>query len=387
MSTESVFADYASTTPCDPEVVEAMLPFFSEHFANPASQTHAEGRQAERAIERAREQVARFVNARPHEILFAASSTEANNIAIQGLRNVLRDNQLDLAYTHLEHKSVSRTIEATAKFAGTTAHVVDLLPNGTISLEALDNLLTEVDLGLASLQFANNEIGTIQDLEQMAQIVHERGAILHTDATQGLTTHAIDVRALNVDLLAFSAHKIYGPKGVAALYVRGGVAGSQLEPIMYGGDHEWGLRPGTVNVPAVIGMGAACDLAARRRDERRTRLERVRMVFEGSLRTLIPSALINGVTAPRVSGLSSVTFPDVEAEAIIARIKTASLAFGAACDSGALNPSPTLTAIGLNRQLAFNTIRISFGDAFTERNAMDLAIEIAKVRDEILAVS
>ena len=355
-----IYLDNHATTPCDPRVVEAMLPYFSERFANPSSEIHQMGRDARQAVEKARAQVACLIVAESEEILFTSSATESNNLALLGLARAAGTNhRAQLADSAIEHKSVIAPCQA-LESEGFKAISIPVDHLGRVNTEAYRALLSD-QLLVVSIQSANNEIGTIQDISTLASLAHEHGAFFHCDAVQAVGKVPVNVDAFGVDFLSMSAHKMYGPKGVAALYLRGGVSRSVLKPLLYGGDQESGLRPGTLNVPLIVGFGEACRIALEVMKDETIRIGKMRDMLESELLTAIPGLKRNGDLSNRLPNNSSLTFPGVDAEALIMSMPELALSTGSACNSGAQEPSYVLRAIGLSHEDSQCTLRIGLG--------------------------
>ena len=381
-----VYLDYHASTPCDPRVVEAMMPFLVDCYANPSSSIHREGQRAARAVASARGLVASALRSSPNEIVFTSGATESNNLAILGSARASATARRRVVVSAIEHKCVLNAAKHLA-LVGWDVQVAPVSSDGTIDLGALVGL---VDKGtaLVSIQAASNEIGTIQPVEAIAQIVHRGGAIFHCDAAQALGRLEIDVTTWDVDLLSLSAHKAYGPKGVGALYVRGGASRAPLEPLQYGGGQEAGLRSGTLNVPGIVGFSRAVELATDQRQVENRRIQDLRDRMESRVVADIPGVRRNGALHQRLSGNSSFTFPGCEAEAIIARLPGFAISTGSACSSGAVEPSHVLVAIGVSRAEAHQTIRIGLG-RFSSADDVDafcaeLAPAVAAVRQTSL---
>lgn len=367
-----IYLDHHATTPCDPRVLEAMLPYFSELHANPSS-SHPSSQRVREAVERAREQVASLIGAYPAEIIFTSGATESNNLAILGATRALKTRtERRLVSTRLEHKAVLEPLQH-LEGAGFSVQYLPVLASGRVDLGAAAPLIGEQTL-LVSVQAANNEIGTVQPIPEIAALAREEGAIFHCDAAQAVGKIPIDVDALDIDLLSLSAHKLYGPKGVGALYVRGGVRGMPLSPLWVGGGQEGGLRSGTLNVPGIVGLGEACALCERELAEEEERVSRLRDDFERRLLALIPGLERNGDLTNRLPHNSSLTFPSVDAEALIVTLPELALSTGSACASGALEPSYVLQAVGLSREAAYRTLRIGLGRS-TTRDELDTAAQ------------
>ena len=367
---EQVYLDYHASTPCDPRVVEAMLPFFIETFANPSSSIHSQGRQAAEAVEKARTQIAQTIGAASGEVVFTSGATESNNLAIQGAVRYAPAGRRKVLATAIEHKCVLESCRWLASH-GYDFAVIPVGEDGLVDLGALVDLVDE-RTALVSVQAASNEIGTIQPIAEIAQVVHRAGALLHSDAAQALGRVPIDVGSWGVDLLSLSGHKCYGPKGVGALHVRGGARSAPLEPLVFGGGQEGGLRSGTLNVPGIVGFGKACEIAREEMGRESVRIGRLRDWFERIVQSGVDGVSRNGSCARRLPGNSSLRFDGVDAEALIANLPQVALSTGSACTSGALEPSHVLTAIGLSREQAYSTVRVGIG-RFTMEDELEFA--------------
>ena len=354
-----IYLDYHASAPCDPRVVEAIMPFLTSNCANPSNPLHILGRQAAAAVERARGQVAGLIGAEPEEVVFTSGATESNGLAILGLAQRAERKRNKLVVSPLEHKSV---LEGCKHLSGLGFEVAYLPVDsyGTVDLQAAAELIDERTLAVF-VQAANNEIGTIQPISAISAIARAKGAVLHCDAAQAIGKISFDVRALGADLASISAHKLCGPKGIGALYIRGGASTKRLAPILPGGGQERGLRSGTLNVPGIVGFGEACVLCAAQRETEAARVAALRDALEDQLLLSIPSLRQNGNLANRLPGNSSLTFPGVEADALLLNVPTLALSTGSACNSGAIEPSHVLQTIGLPRDLAYSTIRVGLG--------------------------
>ncbi len=378
---EQVYLDYHASTPCDPRVVEAMLPFFIETFANPSSSIHAQGRQAAEAVEKARAQIAQTIGAASGEVIFTSGATESNNLAIQGAMRCAPAGRRKVLATAIEHKCVLESCRWLANH-GYDFEVIPVGEDGLVDLGALVDLVDE-RTAIVSVQAASNEIGTIQPIAEVAQVVHRAGALLHSDAAQALGRIPIDVGPWGVDLLSLSGHKCYGPKGVGALYVRGGTRSAPLEPLVFGGGQEAGLRSGTLNVPGIVGFGRACEIAQEEMSRESVRIGLLRDWFEKLVLDAVRDVQRNGALSRRLSGNSSLRFQRVDADALIANLPDIALSTGSACTSGALEPSHVLTAIGLSREEASSTVRVGIG-RFTMQSELHYAADrISQVVDRI----
>jgi len=371
MSVRPIYLDYHATTPCDPRVVEVMLPYLTGDFGNPASGFHVYGRRAARAVEMAREQVAALIGAQASEIVFTSGATESNNLVLLGLTSSDQSRRR-IVTTAVEHKSVLEPCRILHE-RGFEVVVLPVLPDGTVDLAAAEAAINEETL-LVSVQTANNEIGTIQPIAVLAELAHRRGALLHTDAAQAVGKIPFDVEELGIDFASVSAHKLYGPKGIGALYVRSGLR-RRLTPLLLGGGQEFNLRPGTLNVPAIVGFGEACRLAREEMPEEARRVAALRDLLESQLANRIPGLRFNGHRTRRLPGNSSITFPKIEADVLIANVPEVALSTGSACSSGTIEPSHVLTAIGLDWEEAQATIRIGIG-RFTTREEIERAAHL-----------
>lgn len=347
-----------------------MLPYFVETFGNPSSSIHAAGRKAAEAVETARGAVAALIGASPGEIVFTSGATESNNLAIRGAAMRAPEGRRKILASAIEHKSVLGPCRQLTKH-GYEFQLIPVMGDGLIDLAALVDLVDE-RTALVSVQAANNEIGTIQPIAEVAQVAHRVGAVMHCDAAQAPGRMPIDVKAWDVDLLSVSAHKVYGPKGVGALYVRGGARTAPLEPLLLGGGQERGLRAGTLNVPGIVGFGRATEVALTELQGDINRQARLRDWFETLILESVSDAHRNGALTRRLPGNSSFVFPGVDAEALIANVPDIAISTGSACTSGAPEPSHVLTAIGLSRDEAYSTVRVGIG-RFTMEGELELA--------------
>ena len=363
---EPIYLDYHATTPCDPAVVTAMLPHFSASFGNASSTTHKFGRQAARAVEIARQQVANLIGASPGEIVFTSGATESNNLALKGLVAGVanRTSRKRIVTTAIEHKAI---LDPCKNLAEQGFEVIYLPVDGTgrVDLEAASTLIDERTL-LVTVHAANNEIGTIQPIADVAVIAHRHGVLVHTDASQAVGKVAVNVATLGTDLLSLSGHKLYGPQGVGALYVQGGPGGLPLAPLVFGGGQERHLRPGTLNVPGIVGLGKACELSLSMLKDEARRIGKLRDMLERDLLAFASNVWRNGDLDHRLPHNSSLTFRDVDAEALIANCPELALSTGSACTSGAIEPSHVLQSIGLSRKDGFSTLRLGLGRFTTE---------------------
>jgi cysteine desulfurase len=361
---EPIYLDYNATTPVDERVLEQMLPFFSKNFGNAASTTHQHGWIAKQAVDHARGQVASLINAEESEIVFTSGATEAANMAIRGVYDVYNKKGNQIVTVKTEHKAVLDTCEYLEK-NGAEITYLDVDAEGLIDLQQLEHSITDKTI-LVAVMFANNETGVIQPVEQIGKIVHEKKSIFFCDATQAAGKTEIDVQETGIDLLCVSAHKLYGPKGIGALYVRRKNPRVTLPALIHGGGHEKGLRSGTLNVPGIVGLGAVCELAQKETWDNNTHISKLRAYLEHQLLD-IPGVRINGSTKSRLYNTSNICFSGHEAAKLIAAWSPYfSVASGSACSSALPEPSHVLQAMGLNEADSYASIRFSFGKYNTQ---------------------
>jgi len=367
-----VYLDYHATTPVDPRVLEAMLPYFTERFGNAASKQHAFGWEAQEAVERARRQVASLINAAANEIVFTSGASESNNLAIKGVACALRDRGMHVATVVTEHKSVLDSCSRLER-DGWTVSRIPVDGDGFVDLDALREAMTERTT-LVSVMAANNEIGVLQPLAEIAAIVHERGALLHSDAAQAFGKVPLDVTALGVDLLSLTAHKCYGPKGTGALYVRRQRPKVPIECQIDGGGHENGLRSGTLNVPGIVGLGACAEAAGAALPEESRRLAALRdRLLEGLRAGLDGGVRVNGSLERRLPHNLHVSFEGIEGEALLMALGDLAVSTGSACSSGSQAPSHVLQAIGAVGPGGGASVRFGLGRWTTDAE-IDFAI-------------
>jgi cysteine desulfurase len=368
-----IYLDYSATTPVDPRVVDRMIPFLREQFGNPASRSHAFGWAAEKAVEEAREQVAALVNADPREIIWTSGATEAINLALKGAAHFYRDKGKHLVTVKTEHKA---TLDTTRELEreGFEVTYLDVAADGLLDLTQLEATL-RADTTVVSVMYVNNEIGVIQDIPAIGEMCRKRGIIFHVDAAQASGKVSIDLSRLKVDLMSFSAHKTYGPKGIGALFVRRKPR-VRLEAQMHGGGHERGLRSGTLPTHQIVGIGEAFRLA---RIEMAGEIERVRMLRDRLRAGLseIEEVYINGDMLRRVAHNLNISFNFVEGESLIMAIKDVAVSSGSACTSASLEPSYVLRALGRSDELAHSSIRFTVG-RFTTPEEIDFTVDLIK---------
>lgn len=351
-----VYLDYNATTPVDARVVDAMLPYLREHFGNPSS-AHGYGESAHTAVAAAREQVAVLIGARPEEIVFTGCATEANNLAIRGVAQALRQRGAHIVTSAVEHPSVIAPCEY-LRSAGWEVTVVPVDPHGRVDPDRVAAALRS-DTVLVSVMHANNEVGSIQPLAEIAALTRARGIVLHTDAAQSVGKIPVAVDVLDVDLLTLAGHKFYATKGVGALYVRTGTA---IEPVLVGAGHERGLRPGTENVPALVGLGAAAQLAAQSLDDEAAHLRTLRERLHTALAAAIPGLALNGHPEFRLPNTLNVSFPGVSGRELLARAQAdVAASVGSACHADAIAVSGVLGAMGVSPARAQGAVRLSLG--------------------------
>jgi cysteine desulfurase len=358
----------------DPRVLEAMLPYFNQKFGNAASRNHAFGWVAEEAVDYAREQVAKIIGANEKEIIFTSGATEADNLAIKGVFEMYQDKGNHIITTTTEHKAVLDTCKHVEKLGGRVTYL-PVQSDGLINLQELEAAMTSETI-LVSIMYGNNEIGVIQPIKEIAAIAHKYGALFMTDATQAVGKIPVDVIADGIDLLAFTAHKIYGPKGVGALYVRRKGPRVKVTAQMDGGGHERGMRSGTLNVPGIVGFGKACELCMQEMESEAKRLSALRDKLQTSLLELEES-YVNGNVAHRLPHVANISFKYVEGEGLMMAMKDLAVSSGSACTSASLEPSYVLKSLGLSDDLAHSSIRFGLG-RFTTEEEVDYAIEVTK---------
>ncbi|VWX63723.1 cysteine desulfurase used in synthesis of Fe-S cluster (tRNA 4-thiouridine sulfurtransferase) [Burkholderiales bacterium 8X] len=369
-----IYLDYGATTPVDPRVVDAMIPWLREHFGNPASRSHAWGWEAEAAVERARTQVADLIGADPREIVWTSGATESNNLALKGAANFYKGKGKHLITVKTEHKAVLDTTRELER-QGFEVTYLDVLENGLIDLDVFKAAIRP-DTILASVMFVNNEIGVIQDVVALGNICREKGVIFHVDAAQATGKLEIDVKNLPIDLMSLASHKTYGPKGIGALYVRRKPR-VRLEAQMHGGGHERGMRSGTLPTHQIVGMGEAFRIA---KDEMQQDIAKARELQKRLLDGLkdVEQVFINGDLAQRVPHNLNISFNYVEGESLIMGIKGLAVSSGSACTSASLEPSYVLRALGRSDELAHSSLRMTIG-RFTTAEEIDYAVETIKL--------
>ncbi|MFN0292161.1 MULTISPECIES: IscS subfamily cysteine desulfurase [Pedobacter] len=369
-----IYLDNNATTPLDPRVLEAMLPYFTNKFGNAASRNHAFGWVAEEGVDYAREQVAKLIGCTEKEIIFTSGATEADNLAIKGVFEMYADKGNHIITATTEHKAVLDTCKHLEK-QGARVTYLNVKEDGLIDLAELEAAMTPETI-LVTIMYGNNEIGVIQPIKEISAIAHKHGALFFTDATQAVGKIPVDVNADGIDLMAFSAHKMYGPKGVGALYVRRKNPRVKVTSQMDGGGHERGMRSGTLNVPGIVGLGKACELCRLEMDEEAKRLSALRDKLESAL-TQLEESYVNGNVQHRLPHVANISFKYVEGEGLMMAMKDLAVSSGSACTSASLEPSYVLKSLGLSDDLAHSSIRFGLG-RFTTEEEVDYAIENTK---------
>lgn len=366
-----VYLDYQSTTPCDPRVVDAMVPYFAEDFGNPHSRSHAYGWKAEEAIEIAREHVADLIGAGSKEIIFTSGATESNNIAIKGIAHFNQAKKNHIITVATEHKCVLDSCRVLEQ-EGFKVTYLPVQQNGLIDLKELEAAITDKTV-LVSIMAVNNEIGVVQPIKEIGALCRSKDVYFHTDAAQAFGKIPLDVEEMNIDLMSISGHKIYGPKGVGALYVRRRPR-VRLNALINGGGQERGLRSGTLPTPLVVGLGKAAELAAKEMEQNRQHIERLTKKLHEGITKNIAEIYLNGDAKQRIPGNLNLSFAYIEGESMIMAIKDLAVSSGSACTSASLEPSYVLRALGVDEELAHTSIRFGIGK-FTTDEEIDFAIE------------
>ncbi len=371
-----IYLDNNATTACDPRVVDAMVPYFTQMPGNAASRNHPFGWQAEEAVDYAREQVANLINVDPKEIIFTSGATEADNLALKGVFEMYARKGNHIITVETEHKAVLDACDKIEKMGGSVTYL-KVKGNGLIDLTELEAAITDKTV-LVSVMFANNETGVIQPMKEIGQICEKHGVLFFSDAVQAVGKIPVDPKELGIHLMAFTAHKMYGPKGVGALYVNRKKPRVKVTSQMDGGGHERGMRSGTLNVPGIVGFGKACELAKNEMAADAARLSKLRDKLETAL-TSIEETVINGTTESRMPHVSNISFKHVEGEGLMMTFnQNIGLSSGSACTSASLEPSYVLKAMGLGDDLAHSSLRMSLG-RFTKEEDIDFAVDaIAK---------
>src|ERR1700730_18307096 len=380
-----IYMDYHATTPVDPRVVEAMLPYFSEHFGNAASRNHPFGWAAEEAVDKARKQVADLIGANAKEIVFTSGATESDNLAIKGVAEMYREKGNHIITAVTEHKAVLDTCKRLEK-NGYRVTYMPVQKDGLIDLDDLKRAMDDKTI-LVSIMYANNEIGVLQPVAEIGKLCHERGVIFHTDATQAIGKVPVDVIKQNIDLASISGHKMYGPKGVGALYVRRKNPRVQVSPIIDGGGHERGMRSGTLNVAGIVGLGKACAIALEEMPQESCKLAGLRNRLRDRIMNRLDEAYINGSTEHRLPGNLNISFAYVEGESLLMGINDIAVSSGSACTSATLEPSYVLKALGTGDDLAHSSIRFGLGRFNTEAEVDYVADRVIETVERLRELS
>lgn len=380
-----IYMDNHATSPLDPRVLEAMMPYFTEKFGNAASRNHSFGWVAEQGVETAREQIAKLIGATSKEIIFTSGATESNNLAIKGVAEMYRERGNHIITQATEHKAVLDTCKRLEK-AGYRVTYLPVKADGLIDIEDLKRAMDDKTI-LVSIMFANNEIGVIQPVAEIGQLCHERKVIFHTDAVQAVGKVPVDVNAMQIDLLSLSGHKIYGPKGVGALYVRRRNPRVQISEQINGGGHERGMRSGTLNVPGIVGLGKACEIARSEMEEEAKWLTALRDKLKQKLESKLDYIHVNGSMEHRLPGNLNMSFVYVEGESLLMGINDIAVSSGSACTSATLEPSYVLKALGLGDDVAHSSIRFGLGRFNTEAEVDYVADKVIDVVQKLRELS
>lgn len=367
-----IYMDNHSTTACDPRVVETMLPYFTEKFGNAASRNHSFGWEAEEAVDQARKQIAKLIHADSKEIVFTSGATESDNLALKGVWEMYREKGDHIITSSTEHRAVLDTAKALEK-KGVKVTFLPVDKTGMIDPEDVRNAITDKTI-LISIMLANNEIGTIHPVKEIGKIAKEKGVLFHCDATQGVGKIPVDVQDMGVDLMSFSAHKIYGPKGIGALYVRRKGPRVRLAPMMDGGGHERGMRSGTLAVPLIVGFGKAVELCEQEMSTESVCIAKLRDRLHEGIMSKLEEVYLNGHPTQRLPGNLNLSFAYVEGEALLMGVKEIALSSGSACTSATLEPSYVLRALGVGSELAHSSIRFGLG-RFTTAEEVEYTID------------
>ena len=371
-----IYMDYQATTPMDPRVLEAMTPYFSELFGNAASRNHSFGWDAEKAVDTARKTLAEAIGATSKEVIFTSGATESNNIALKGIAEMYASKGDHIITIKTEHPAILDTA-ARLERQGKKVTYLDVGKDGIINLDELEKAITDKTI-LISIMAANNEIGVIQPVEEIGKLAREHGILFHTDATQAVGKLPIDVNAMKIDLLSFSGHKIYGPKGIGGLYVRRKNPRVRCAALLDGGGHERGMRSGTLNVPGIVGFGKAVELCLAEMESEKARLSGLRERLRGQIMDNLDFVYLNGHPEKRLPGNLNISFAYVEGESLLMEMNDVALSSGSACTSATLDPSHVLAALGVDIELAHSSIRFGMGRFTTEEEVDYVGEKIIK---------
>jgi len=372
-----IYMDNHATTPMDRRVVDAMMPYFCEKFGNAASRNHSFGWEAEEGVDKGRNQVAALINAKAKEIIFTSGATESDNLAIKGVVEFYKDKGNHVITCVTEHKAVLDSCKALERAGKASVTYLRVDKYGVLDPDEVRKAITDKTV-LITVMYANNEIGTIHPIAEIGKIAKEKGIIFHCDATQGVGKVPVDVEACGIDLMSLSAHKIYGPKGVGALYVRAKAPRVRLTPIIDGGGHERGMRSGTLNVPGIVGLGAACEIASKEMAEETARVSDLRNKLQAGIFERLDEVYVNGHPTQRLPGNLNVSFAYVEGESLLMGISDIAVSSGSACTSATLEPSYVIRALGTEEELAHSSIRFGLGRFNTEEEVDYVADRVVK---------
>ena len=377
-----IYLDYQATTPMDPRVLDVMIPYFTEKFGNPHSRSHAYGWEAEEGVEKARAQVAHIIGADEREVIFTSGATESNNLALKGVAHFYKDRKNHLVTLVTEHKCVLDSMRHLEE-EGFKVTYLPVKQDGLVDLDELDKAITDKTV-MVSVMAVNNEIGVIQPLAEIGKLCRKKGAFFHTDCAQAVGKIPLDVEAMNIDLMSISGHKLYGPKGIGALYVRRRPR-IRLQALITGGGQERGMRSGTLPTPLCVGLGEACAIAGREMADEAKRLTRLRDRFYSQIKEKLPEVYLNGSLEDRIPGNLNLSFAYVEGESLILGINDLSVSSGSACTSASLEPSYVLRALGVDEAMAHTSLRIGFGRFTTEEEVdhavRDIVEHVTKLRE------
>ncbi len=380
-----IYMDNHATTPLDPRVLEAMMPFLTTIFGNAASRNHSFGWEAEAAVEKAREQVARLIGATAKEIIFTSGATESNNLAIKGIAEMYRERGNHIITQATEHKATLDTCKRLEKY-GYRVTYLPVKADGLIDIEDLKRAMDDKTI-LVTIMIANNEIGVVQPVAEIGKLCHEKGVLFHTDGVQAVGKIPVDVNAMNIDAMSLSGHKIYGPKGVGALYVRRRNPRVQISEQINGGGHERGMRSGTLNVPGIVGLGKACEIAREEMQSEATRLGALRDKLKAKLESNLDYIHVNGSMDHRLPGNLNMSFVYVEGESLLMGINDVAVSSGSACTSATLEPSYVLKALGLGDDVAHSSIRFGLGRFNSEAEVDYVADKVIDVVQKLRELS
>jgi cysteine desulfurase len=384
LTTPLIYLDYCATTPVDDRVLEVMLPFFSQVFGNAASQ-HGFGRSADEAVDEARHQVAHLLNCSPRDVIWTSGATESNNLALKGGARSLRNTRSHLITQATEHRAVLDPVSLLSE-DGFDVTILEVDSVGQIESDAVREAIRE-DTALVSIMAANNETGTLLPILEIARVCDEAGVVFHTDASQLVGKISLDLEASGVDLLSFSGHKLYGPKGIGVLIYRKSQKLRKLHPLIHGGGHEHGMRSGTLNVPAIVGLGKACEIAGQELPSERSRIKSLRDQFESSVSERLPNVRINGDLTNRLPNVSNLAFIGIDAEGLMIALENVAASTGSACTASSLEPSHVLKAMRLSEERQLSSMRFSFGRQTTLAEIHQAIEEVVRTVRTLRALS